>query len=110
MRSRLILSGSACIAALCLTLSTVRADAPAPSSAEGDTVVRDFHFASGETLPELRLHYTVLGKPKRDSHGRVNNAILILHGTGGSGRSLLNEHFGGVLFGPGQLLDSKKNV
>ena len=59
-------------------------------------------------LPELRLHYTVLGAPKRDSHGRVNNAVLILHGTGGSGRSLLNEHFAGVLFRRGQLLDSNK--
>jgi homoserine O-acetyltransferase len=54
------------------------------------------------------LHYTTLGKPHRDPHGRVNNAILIMHGTGGSGRSLLNEHFAGVLFGRGQLLDSTK--
>jgi homoserine O-acetyltransferase/O-succinyltransferase len=54
------------------------------------------------------LHYLVLGKPRRDSHGRVANAVLILHGTGGSGRSLLNEHFAGVLFGRGQLLDSNR--
>jgi homoserine O-acetyltransferase len=97
-------------AALCLALSAARAAAPdkgAPS-AESDHVIHDFHFASGETLPELRLHYTVLGKPRRDSHGRVNNAVLILHGTGGSGRSLLNEHFAGVLFGKGQLLDANK--
>jgi homoserine O-acetyltransferase len=76
--------------------------------AEGDYVIRDFHFASGESLPELRLHYATLGEPKRDSHGRVVNAVLILHGTGGSGRSLLNEHFAGVLFGRGQLLDSSR--
>jgi len=75
---------------------------------EGDYIVHDFHFASGEMLPELRLHYTVLGKPRRDSHGRVNNAVLIMHGTGGSGRSLLNEHFAGVLFGKGQLLDAER--
>ena len=56
----------------------------------------------------MRLHYTTLGKPRRDSHGRVDNAILVLHGTGGSGRSLLNEHFAGVLFGRGQLLDSNR--
>ncbi len=80
----------------------------AAPAVEGDYVIRDFHFASGETLPELRLHYTTLGKPRRDSHGRVDNAVLILHGTGGTGRSLLNEHFAGVLFGKGQLLDSNR--
>jgi homoserine O-acetyltransferase len=97
-------------AALCASATAVRADVPAAAAApiEGDYVIRDFRFASGETLPELRLHYVVLGKPRRDSHGRVANAVLILHGTGGSGRSLLNEHFAGVLFGKGQLLDSNR--
>src|SRR5260370_25628410 len=97
-------------AALCVSATAVRADAPAAAAApiEGDYVIRDFHFASGETLPELRLHYTTLGKPRRDSHGRVANAVLILHGTGGSGRSLLNEHFAGVRFGKGQLVDSHR--
>jgi homoserine O-acetyltransferase len=80
----------------------------AAGPAEGDFVIRGFQFASGEMLPELRQHYTVLGKPHRDSHGKVDNAVLILHGTGGSGHSLLNEHFAGVLFGRGQLLDSSK--
>jgi homoserine O-acetyltransferase len=75
---------------------------------EGDYVIRDFHFASGETLPELRMHYTFLGKPKKDAQGRVTNAVLIMHGTGGSGRSLINERFSGVLFGKGQLLDAEK--
>jgi homoserine O-acetyltransferase/O-succinyltransferase len=104
------LSACALAAALCWPLCAARADSPASGAApaEGDYVVRDFHFASGETLPELRLHYTTLGKPRRDAHGRVNNAILVLHGTGGSGRSLLNEHFAGVLFGKGQMLDSNK--
>ena len=55
-------------------------------------------FASGETLPELRIHYTYLGKPKKDALGRVTNAVLIMHGTGGSGRSLINDRFSGVLF------------
>jgi homoserine O-acetyltransferase len=95
-------------AALCLGVGAVAAPVPAYSSVEGDYILHDFHFASGEVLPELRLHYTVLGKPRRDAHGKVNNAVLILHGTGGSGRSLLNEHFAGVLFGHGQLLDSSK--
>jgi homoserine O-acetyltransferase/O-succinyltransferase len=75
---------------------------------EGDYVIHDFHFASGETLPELRMHYSYLGKPKRDAQGRVTNAVLIMHGTGGSGRSLINERFSGVLFGKGQLLDAEK--
>jgi homoserine O-acetyltransferase/O-succinyltransferase len=75
---------------------------------EGDYVIHDFHFASGETLPELRMHYTYLGKPKKDVQGRVTNAVLIMHGTGGSGRSLINERFSDVLFGKGQLLDAQK--
>src|SRR6266704_5836514 len=110
MRSWQIPSACALSVALCLSAAAVRADTPAAGAAaiEGDHVIRDFHFASGETLPELRLHYTVLGKPRRDSHGRVSNAVLILHGTGGSGRSLLNEHFAGVLFGKGQLLDTNR--
>jgi homoserine O-acetyltransferase len=79
-----------------------------PRPLEGDYVIHDFHFASGETLPELRMHYTFLGKPKKDAQGRVTNAVLIMHGTGGSGRSLINERFSGVLFGKGQLLDAEK--
>jgi homoserine O-acetyltransferase len=98
------------LAALCLTPAAARADSPTRGAlpAEGDYVIRDFHFESGEMLPELRLHYATLGQPQRDAHGRVVNAVLVLHGTGGSGRSLLNEHFAGVLFGRGQLLDSNR--
>jgi homoserine O-acetyltransferase/O-succinyltransferase len=77
-----------------------------PPPVEGDFVVRDFRFQSGETLPELRLHYRTLGNPVRDDAGTVRNAVLILHGTGGSGRQFLSEQFAGVLFGPGQLLDA----
>ena len=96
-------------AALGLSLSASAAEtAGGWPSVETDYVIHDFHFASGETLPELRVHFTVLGKPHRNSHGRVDNAVLILHGTGGSGRSFLNGHFAGVLFGRGQLLDSAK--
>jgi homoserine O-acetyltransferase/O-succinyltransferase len=79
---------------------------PAPQS--GDYAVRDFHFQSGETLAEVRLHYTTLGKPVKDSGGRTTNAVLILHGTGGTGTGLLRPIFAGVLFGPGQLLDASK--
>jgi len=73
--------------------------------AEGDYIAHDFHFRSGETLPELRLHYLTFGKPQRDAEGRTTNAILILHGTGGSGRQFLQPQFANELFGPGQPLD-----
>src|SRR5690348_2949807 len=76
-----------------------------PAPAEGDWIARDFHFATGETLPELRLHYTTIGKPQRDAGGKVTNAVLILHGTGGEGPGFLTESFAGRLFGSGQLLD-----
>src|SRR6266478_1439532 len=110
MRSWQIPSACALSVALCLSAAAVRADTPAAGAAaiEGDHVIRDFHFASGETLPELRLHYTVLGKPRRDSRGKVTNAVLILHGTGGSGTQFLQPIFAGELFGPGQLLDSNR--
>ncbi len=75
---------------------------------EGDFVIRNFHFRDGETLPYLRLHYTTLGEPVRDAQGGVTNAVLILHGTGGTGQQFLQPVFAGVLFGPGQLLDSSK--
>jgi len=72
---------------------------------EGDYIIHDFHFRSGQTLPELRLHYTTLGRPERDASGRTTNAVLILHGTSGSGKQFLAEQFASVLFGAGQLLD-----
>jgi len=78
------------------------------SPAEGNFTVRDFRFESGEGLPELRLHYRTLGSPKRDAAGVVRNAVLVLHGTGGSGAAFLSEQFGGELFKPGQLLDANK--
>ena len=75
---------------------------------EADYVAHNFHFKSGETLPELRLHYTTLGKPQVDGAGKVTNAVLILHGTGGSGHQFLAPQFADVLFGPGQLLDANR--
>jgi homoserine O-acetyltransferase/O-succinyltransferase len=82
---------------------------PAPATAtEGDFVIHNFQFHSGESLPELRLHYTTLGKPVRDAAGRTTNAVLILHGTGGSGHQFFAPQFAGVLFGPGQLLDASR--
>jgi homoserine O-acetyltransferase/O-succinyltransferase len=82
-----------------------KATAPALGPEESDFVLRDFHFKSGETLSEVRLHYSTLGKPAKDANGRTTNAVLVLHGTGGSGRQFLSPLFANVLFGPGQLLD-----
>ncbi|HXU07549.1 MAG TPA: alpha/beta fold hydrolase, partial [Blastocatellia bacterium] len=78
------------------------------SPADGDFTVHDFKFESGEVLPELKLHYRTLGSPKRDAAGVVRNAVLVLHGTGGSGAAFLSEQFGGELFKPGQLLDASR--
>ena len=57
---------------------------------ESDFVVHDFRFQNGETLPELRLHYVTLGTPKRNSAGHVTNAALLLHGTNGSGKTIID--------------------
>ncbi len=86
--------------------TALAADYPAPQP--GDFVVKDFQFKSGEKLAEVKLHYYTLGTPQKDGSGKVRNAILILHGTTGSGRQFLTPTFGGVLFGPGQLLDATK--
>ena len=79
-----------------------------PAPKEGDYTIRNFHFESGESLPELRLHYRTLGEPHEDASGRIGNAVLILHGTTGSGAGFLVDHFAGVLFVPGGLLDASK--
>jgi len=76
--------------------------------AAGDFVMKDFKFESGETLPELRLHFVTLGTPVKNKDGVVTNAVLVLHGTGGSHTQFLGRGFGGVLFGKGQLLDAEK--
>jgi homoserine O-acetyltransferase/O-succinyltransferase len=75
---------------------------------DGWVTLRDFKFGTGETLPELKLHYLTLGTPHRNADGRVDNAVLLLHGTGGNARSLLNPIFSNVLFVPGGLLDTSK--
>jgi len=81
---------------------------PSREPLEGDWIARDFSFASGESLSELRLHYTTFGAPSRDDSGRVRNAVLILHGTGGSGDSFVAGNFAGELFGAGQPLDAAR--
>ena len=82
------------------------ANDPAPN--ENDFVLRDFKFTSGETLPELRIHYRTLGKPSKGPDGLTTNAVLIMHGTTGSGAQFIRPEFAGELFGPGQPLDASK--
>ena len=95
------------LSSACLCLAQ-QPSATKPSPTEGDYVTHDFRFKSGETLPELRLHYTTFGKPERDASGKVTNAVLILHGTGGSGHQFLAPQFADVLFASGQLLDANR--
>ena len=75
---------------------------------EGDAILENFAFATGETLPEIKIHYTTLGTPRRDAKGNVTNAVMILHGTGGTGRQFFQPQFANELFGPGQPLDAGK--
>ena len=75
---------------------------------DGTVTLPNFHFGSGEALPQLKLHYLTLGTPHRNAAGRVDNAVLLLHGTGGNAHSLLNPIFSDVLFVPGGLLDITK--
>lgn len=79
-----------------------------PAPQPGTYVAHNFRFHTGDTLPNLKLHYLTLGTPRRDSHGHVTNAVLILHGTTGTGSQFLAPYFAGVLFGPGQLLDASR--
>ncbi|MCA1611574.1 MAG: alpha/beta fold hydrolase [Acidobacteria bacterium] len=79
-----------------------------PEPVPGDFHIRNFRFASGETLPDLVLHYRTIGTPRRDASGTVRNAVLVLHGTTGSGKGFLSPNFAGTLFGPGQLLDASR--
>ena len=83
-------------------------EAKYPPTIEGDFVVHNFKFKSGQSLPDVRLHYTTLGKPAQDAQGRTTNAVLILHGTGGSGQQFLAPYFANELFNPGQILDASR--
>ncbi len=98
-------------ALLCAPAGAPRAQpaaAPVFATHEGDFVIADFHFASGETLAKLKLHYMTLGTPTRNAAGAVTNAVLILHGTGGSGKQFLAPQFAGELYRPGQPLDARR--
>lgn len=80
-----------------------------PNQREGDFVLKDFVFGSGETLAELRLHYTTLGTPQRNAAGAIDNAVLLLHGTSGTGKNWLMPSLADELFAPGQPLDASRH-
>jgi len=92
-----------------LFLAALRAAAANyPAPVEGDFVLPDFKFRSGPIMPALRIHFRTLGRPQRDGQGVVRNAVLILHGTTGSGAQFLRPEFAGELFGAGQPLDAAR--
>jgi homoserine O-acetyltransferase/O-succinyltransferase len=100
----------ACSLVVCAVAALAQPAPPSyPDQVEGDWVTRDFRFHTGESLPKLRLHYIAIGKPVRDATGHVTNAVLILHGTGGTGSAFLRDTFAGQLFGPGQPLDARSH-
>jgi homoserine O-acetyltransferase/O-succinyltransferase len=88
--------------------SLAAAQATYPAPVERDFVVRNFTFQSGETLPEIKLHYRTLGQPLKSADGIVRNGILILHGTGGTGAQFVGAGWAGHLYGKGQLYDAEK--
>lgn len=92
----------------CLTLTQPMQPSTSVQPAEGDAVFKNFRFNSGEVLPELRMHYRTYGAPRKDATGIVRNAVLIMHGTGGTGGQFTGRNFAGELFGPGQPLDAAK--
>ncbi len=101
----------AAVAATWLALAALSAQTPQPATppvTEGDFIVRNYTFASGETMPEVKLHYRTLGTAQKGSDGRVMNAVWIGHGTGGTGTQFLSRNFAGELFGPGQPLDATR--
>jgi homoserine O-acetyltransferase/O-succinyltransferase len=113
LRAALCVAGSVLTAAVGSGQSAASATPDARARADwtnagrqADFVMRGFRFTDGSVLPELRIHYTTLGRPRKDASGVVRNAVLILHGTTGTGRGFLTVTFAGELFGPGQLLDS----
>ena len=97
-----------CILALALSVGAGVLAADYPTPVQGDYVIRDFHFNSGESLPEVRMHYRTLGSPRRDQRGIVRNAVMILHGTTGSGAQFLRPEFADRLYGEGQPLDASR--
>ena len=88
-----------------LPFTAARAEDWLAKAEEHTIVLKDFSFGTGETLPEITMHALTLGEPRRNAAGEIENAVMLLHGTGGSAASLLQPHFGDAMFGPGGPLD-----
>src|ERR1043166_4812457 len=91
-----------------IVLASILAAVLLPPVHEADFVIPQCRFASGETMQNVRLHYATLGTLRRDANGHATNAVLVLHGTGGTHQQFLNDHYASVLFTPGGLLDAQK--
>ena len=94
-----------------LAALAAQAAAPAPKTwptREADVILKDFRFGDGESLPQLKIHYTTLGQPHRNAAGQIDNAVMVLHGTGGDGKQFLRPQFADELYGPGQPLDIRR--
>jgi homoserine O-acetyltransferase len=102
----ILLTSAAAVASSAADIPGLPPELPKPT--EGDFIIHDFHFKSEQTLPELRMHYRTFGAPVSDDKGVVRNAVLILHGTTGSGAQFLQDEFANELFLPGQPLDVSK--
>src|SRR5438105_3243810 len=109
-----MLSFLAAFAAQALSAPPTGWGAPAPVAVrngptrEGEVILKDFRFRDGEALPQLRMHYTTLGQPHRNAAGVIDNAVMVLHGTGGDGKQFLRPQFADALYGPGEPLDIRK--
>jgi homoserine O-acetyltransferase len=95
-------------ALLCMAIVPASAQTPWPNEQQSDYIIKDFHFASGETIPELRIHYTTLGTPKKNAAGEIINGVVLLHGTSGSSRNWLMPSLADELFKKGQSLDTNE--
>ncbi len=107
--------GAAALCALAVPATAQQASQPAPAAVDyaaqvkqGDVILKNFRFGTGETMAEVKMHYATLGTPRRGADGKVNNAVMVLHGTGGTGLQFLQPQFAQELFGPGQPLDITK--
>jgi len=98
----------ASVATVCLLAEEAFTQSIYPSPVEGNFVARGYVFTSGDQIPEIKIHYRTVGAPRKDADGVVRNAVLILHGTGGTGAGFLSATYAGRLFGKGQPLDAEK--
>lgn len=105
-RLRVLAAALACTTVMVSGATSQPRQANYPTPVQADYVLKDFHFRSGETLPEVRMHYRSVGAIEKDAQGVARNVVLVMHGTGGTGAQFIRPEFAGELFGPGELLDA----